>query len=147
MRSHKKSPGRPPIEIDLLQLERLASIQCTDAEIAAVLGVSTDTLARRKTADTNFVNALESGKAKGRATLRRLQWQRATNGSDTMLIWLGKQTLNQTDRAQLTGADGGALQITVITGVPRDDEPPTIEGETAEIGHYQIDTDRADAAD
>jgi hypothetical protein len=41
----------------------------------------------------------------------------------------------------ITGADGGALGITiqVVTGVTRDDEPQTIEAETEEIGHYQID--------
>jgi hypothetical protein len=41
----------------------------------------------------------------------------------------------------ITGADGGALGITiqVVTGVTRDAEPQTIEVEAEEIGHYQID--------
>ena len=36
----------------------------------------------------------------GRATLRRLQWQRANGGADTMLIWLGKQMLGQKDKVE-----------------------------------------------
>jgi hypothetical protein len=41
----------------------------------------------------------------------------------------------------VVGPDGGALAMTiqVVTGVTRDDEPQTIEAETEEIGHYQID--------
>jgi hypothetical protein len=65
--------------------------------MGAVLGVSVDTLARRKRDDPEFVEALETGKAKGRATLRRLQWQCAEAGSNTMMIWLGKNTLGQRD--------------------------------------------------
>jgi hypothetical protein len=41
----------------------------------------------------------------------------------------------------VVGPDGGALAMTiqVVTGVTRGDEPQTIEAETEEIGHYQID--------
>jgi hypothetical protein len=60
--------------------------------------VSVDTLARRKQDDPEFVEALKIGKAKGRATLRWLQWQCADAGSDTMMIWLGKNTLGQRDK-------------------------------------------------
>jgi hypothetical protein len=104
MRSHKKNRGRPRIELDPVQVERLAAILCTNEEIGAVLGVSVDTLARRKQDDPEFVEALEIGKAIGRATLRRLQWQCANAGSDTMLIWLGKQTLGQHDKHTASAA-------------------------------------------
>ena len=112
--------GRPEIEIDTSQVERLAQIQCTDEEMAAVLGCSHDTLARRKADDPAFLDALTRGKAKGRMALRRLQWQRANGGSDTMLIWLGKQLLGQRDKQdhELSGPGGGPV-LTVITGVPR----------------------------
>jgi hypothetical protein len=102
--------GRPRIEFDRKIIERLASIQCTDKEIAAVLGVSFYTLARRKADDPEFVEFLERGRANGRATLRRLQWQRANAGSDTMLVWLGKQTLGQRDRP----ADEDAAAVTPL---------------------------------
>lgn len=36
----KNKGGRPPFVIDFVKLKALAQIQCTDAEIAAVLGCS-----------------------------------------------------------------------------------------------------------
>ncbi len=109
----KKERGRPRIEIDLTQVERLATIQCTDEEIACVLGVSYNTITRRKADDPAFVEALEAGRGKGRATLRRLQWQRAQGGSDTMLIWLGKNVMGQTDKATLAGDPDSPLFPTI----------------------------------
>ena len=32
----------------------------------------------------------------------------------TLLIWLGKQILNQRDKQEITGADGGAIQHETI---------------------------------
>ena len=95
LRTFKKTMGCPLIAIDLALVERLASIQCSDREIAEVVGCSVDTLARRKVSDPEFWEFLQRGKARGRVALRRLQWQRAEAGSDTMLIWLGKQILAQ----------------------------------------------------
>lgn len=118
----KKGAGRPPIEFDLKQIQGLAQIQCTDEEMAAVIGCSVDTLARRKLDDPAFMEALQRGKGTGRAALRRLQWQRANGGSDTMLIWLGKQLLGQRDKESLhIGNEDGASPfiIGVITGVAR----------------------------
>ena len=112
--------GRPEIEFDLKQIERLAQIHCTDEEIAAVVGCSVDTLARRKVNDPDFIEVLERGKGRGRMALRRLQWQRANGGSDTMLIWLGKQLLGQRDKMDqaITGADGGPLSYVVRAPTP-----------------------------
>jgi hypothetical protein len=41
--------GRKPRKIDLADLERLCTLNCTDHEIAAFLNISVRTLARRKT--------------------------------------------------------------------------------------------------
>jgi hypothetical protein len=114
----KGQGGAPPKPIDLATVERLASIACTDEEMAAVLDVSVDTLWRRKRDDAEFREFLERGKGKGRATLRRLQWQRATGGSDTMLIWLGKNLLGQTDRAEISGPDGAPISYVIRSPTP-----------------------------
>jgi hypothetical protein len=45
----------------------------------------------------------------GRMSLRRLQWKKAQEGNTTMLIWLGKQYLGQSDKQELTGKDGKSL--------------------------------------
>jgi AraC-like DNA-binding protein len=77
-------------------VRKLARIQCTIAEISAVLGCSRDTLERR------FRAQIEAGYEHGRATLRRKQWQQAMKGNTTMLIWLGKQVLEQADKAEVS---------------------------------------------
>lgn len=87
--------GRPKLELNEQDIENLASIQCTDEEIAAVLGCSSDTLTR------NYAEALQRGKAKGRASLRRRQWKASQDGNATLLIWLGKQILGQRDQSDV----------------------------------------------
>lgn len=96
----KRSVGRPRFEFDLKQVQALATIQCTDDELGAVLGCSTDTIGRRKQEDPDFAEALKRGKEQGKVSLRRLQWKAAQNGNITMLIWLGKQFLGQRDRME-----------------------------------------------
>lgn len=88
--------ARPRKEIDYTQARRLAEIQCTINEIAHVLGVS-DTKLKR---DAEFREVYDAAREKGRTSLRRMQWNRAKNGSTAMLIWLGKQYLGQTDRVE-----------------------------------------------
>ncbi len=87
-------PGPPKADIDLAVVEQLASIGCTLDEIAAVVGLSKRTLIRREK-DAHFLEAIERGRAKGRASLRREQWKAAQSGNITALIWLGKQLLGQ----------------------------------------------------
>lgn len=103
--SQQKKRGRPPIQINMDLVTTLSSLQCTDEEIAAALKVSVDTITRRKQAMPEFGEALASGKAMGRISLRRLQWQSAKNGNVAMQIWLGKQMLGQRDKFEDTTAE------------------------------------------
>jgi len=59
--------GRPRIKIDYRQVEQLAAMQCTDEEIAAVLGVERSTIKRRKKDDDEFCTAYKKGKERGKA--------------------------------------------------------------------------------
>jgi hypothetical protein len=93
--------GPPMIELDARVVEELASIGATKEEIAAVLGCSVNTLQRRAKDNWEVKVALETGRAKGRASLRRLQWNQAKKGNTTMLLWLGKQLLDQRDHARV----------------------------------------------
>jgi hypothetical protein len=92
-----RKAGRPVKEINWDIVEKLASIQCTDEEIAAVLGVHSDTIKRRKKIP-EYAEVLSNGRAKGRASLRRLQWKAAESGNVTMQIFLGKNLLGQRDK-------------------------------------------------
>lgn len=89
--------GRPKKIIDYELVKSLAEIQCTQAEIAAVLKLSVDTLSR----DETFCGIYKTAMNNGKMCLRRLQWKRAMEGCDTMLIWLGKQYLGQFDKQQI----------------------------------------------
>ena len=122
----KKSAGRPRLEFDFNQVEQLAAIQCTDGEIAAVLGCSRDTILRRKAEDPDFAAAIEKGRESGKASLRRMQWKAASAGNTGMLVWLGKQYLGQTDKQDLrhggTGNEPIAFTLELADGRPVDDD-------------------------
>jgi DNA-binding CsgD family transcriptional regulator len=92
MDEEKKKVGRPKIEIDEDLLLKLASIHCTMKEMVDILGVSEDTL------KNNFSGIIDKGKATGKMRLRRKQLEVALeDGNPTMLIFLGKAILSQSD--------------------------------------------------
>ncbi len=80
------------------QVEMLAQIQCSAKEIAAVLGISFREFERRRAGhhkdDKAFVEALESGRHKGCASMRRIQFEQAKT-SPHMAIWWGKMYMGQ----------------------------------------------------
>ncbi len=85
-------------KIDPIEVEKLAAMHCSTAEIAAFFECSSDTIERR------FAAILIKGKEKGKSKLRRLQWQSAEKGNVVMLIWLGKQYLGQTDKQEMSAS-------------------------------------------
>lgn len=93
----KGAGGRPKKVIDYELVEKLAHIHCTQEEIAEVLGVSVKTLQRNK----EFCRIYKKGISSGKMSLRRQQWKAAERGNTTMLIWLGKQYLEQKDDADM----------------------------------------------
>lgn len=104
--------GRPPKPIDLALVEKLAHIQCTDKEIAYLVGMTPEGFCLRKKGDDELLQCLEKAREQGKASLRRVQWQAAQSGDRTMLVWLGKQYLDQKDvsRHEQTGKDGGPIE-------------------------------------
>lgn len=120
MRS-KNLGGRPPRDIDLKQVEGLASIQCTYEEMAAVLGMSKRQLLRRAKTQA-FLEAVERGNGLGRVSLKRAQHQAAVGGNVTMQIWLGKQILGQRDvtATELSGPAGAPIEHHVSVESARD---------------------------
>lgn len=117
------SAGAPRKKLDLVVMRRAASIGCNAEEIAALLGVGRSTFYKHLEEDVGLQEDLDQAADSGKATLRRMQWQRAAAGSDTMLIWLGKNMLGQTDRHELSGKGGGPVMI--VTGVLRDSDSET----------------------
>lgn len=89
--TEKKKTGRKLLDLDENLIARLASIHCTMKEIAAVVGCSVDTLENR------FSDLIKESREKGKMSLRRWQWQLAEKQNLGMLVWLGKQHLEQRD--------------------------------------------------
>ena len=92
--SSHNAVGRPRVKIDLDILGNLASIGCTQEEIASVVGVSARTLQR------NFAEIIDRFKNKGKASLRKKMWDKAIKKDNTnMQIWLSKNELGMKDRS------------------------------------------------
>jgi len=93
----KRGPGRPRLELDERQIHELASINCSLAEIAAVMDCAVSTL-------ENYQEVIEKARNTGKQSLKRKQWEVAMSGNVTMLIWLGKIQLGQRDQTVVVQA-------------------------------------------
>lgn len=106
--------GRPRIEVNWEDVDKLCAIQCTEEEIAQFLRISVDTLALRCQEDhgMNFPEYFAQKRGVGKVSLRRSQWKLAQEGNPTMNIWLGKQYLGQSDKQStyLSGPDGKPIE-------------------------------------
>lgn len=98
----KKKMGRPVLEIDWLDFEKLCGMQCTAIEIAAWFHVSVDTVERRvkEQYGTTFAEVFAEKSFKGKASLRRKMYELAMTGDRVMLIWLSKQYLGFSEKME-----------------------------------------------
>lgn len=87
--------GRPRLDLNVDDMEKLAAMCCTMNEIASFFGCSVDTL------ENNYSDIIKKGRNKGKMSIRREQYAAAMKGNITMLIWLGKQLLDQQDKTQV----------------------------------------------
>jgi DNA-binding Lrp family transcriptional regulator len=86
-----------PLEITIEAFENAGRWLMTQAELAAHLGVSRHTINRRMQKQ-EYRNAYERGKSLLTKSLRAKQIQMALNGDKTMLVWLGKVVLQQSEQ-------------------------------------------------
>ena len=100
--TEKNLGGRPKKPIDYATLDKLCGIQCTGEECAAILGISYEHLNNQLKRDGNggFLDYFKQKGAQGKMSLRRKQYEVATSGNPTMLIWLGKQWLGQAEKQE-----------------------------------------------
>ena len=108
----RPSAGRKTIPIDLVELEKLCSIHCTDEELAHIFGVSVRTIEKRRK-NPEFAQVMNRGRAKGCISLRRQQMKLVEKGNAPMTIWMGKQWLGQRDVTpiELNGSNGKPARI------------------------------------
>jgi hypothetical protein len=93
-RKNKPGAGRPLMaRLDLEEMGRL--IMCSNAsnrELALIFGVDDKTIAN------NYSAFIAKKRAERRLGLKSEQTKRALRGDTTLLIWLGKNELEQTDK-------------------------------------------------
>jgi len=105
---------RKEIEIDSEQIEALASYGCNVREMADFFKCDESTIRKR------FKAEIAAGISDGKIRLRQKQFDIAMAGNVSMLIWLGKQMLGQSDRMEMDNthdfADGDFKIEIVRTG-------------------------------
>ena len=91
--------ARPLAHIDWDQVDKLCAIHCTGEEQASILGVDYDTLnaACKRDKGIGFSDYFKQKSSGGKMSLRRRQYTSAMDGNTTMLVWLGKNWLGQSD--------------------------------------------------
>ena len=103
---------RPEVPIDMVELEKLCGMHCTDEEVAAFFSVSARTIARRRKVK-KFNEIMDNARAKGRVSVRRSLFRLANNGNVAAAIFLSKNLLGYRDvvNNEHSGLAGGAIQL------------------------------------
>jgi hypothetical protein len=122
-----KKAGRPKKSIDWVLVDSLAKLEASEAYIAECLLnnekaeinskslVAKVKLLQRKIQERyqcNFVRYKEQKLEARKISLRQWQWKAAEKGNVSMLIWLGKQYLGQTDKAKEEDSNNSKFQLT-----------------------------------
>lgn len=95
--------GRPFKPIDQEQFESLCRLHVTKAEMEDFFGVNERTITNwcERTYGVGYYEAYKRFQSEGKISLRRWQWKKAEKLNVPMLIWLGKQYLEQKDKAEV----------------------------------------------
>lgn len=93
--------GRPKIKLDDTKAEIFGKFRATQETMADYFDCSVDTIRRNmQDEDSKFCKAYKKGYANAKMKLSEMQFKIALEGNVTMLIWLGKQHLGQSDKQE-----------------------------------------------
>lgn len=110
----KKKMGRPQIQIDKKEFEKLCALQCTQLEMCSWFDVDENTInawCKREYGKT-FSEVFAAKRGKGKVALRRIQYQLAEK-NPSMAIFLGKQYLGQSDNPQAEEAQAKTIDALI----------------------------------
>lgn len=98
----KQNGGRKLKKIDWTKVENLIVCGCSGVQIAATLGVHYETLYDRclKENKRSWTEYSQEFWEKGNAQLHAKQYQMAMKGDKTLMVWLGKNRLKQSDKIE-----------------------------------------------
>lgn len=108
--------ARPKIEINWSNVDRMLEAGCTGTEVAASLGIHDHTLYNRCKIDNkvSFSDYLAQKRASGNRLLRVEQFKLAMQGDRSMLIWLGKNRLEQTEKQSHVIENLEGLDVSIV---------------------------------
>jgi len=136
----RKKPGRKLINIDIEQVERLASQGLGNTQIARALGVSWDTLDRNRKRSAEFEDALKRGQARGLATVTNSLYQSANDGNVTAQIFYLKNRDSNAWADKVETTFNVDLKNVIDNARERlgNDQEHIIEAKTVDIKEIQI---------
>jgi len=113
----KRQGGRKGVLfVDWDRVDELLECGCTGEEIAACFGMAAQTFYNKVSEkyQMHFISYRQMMKAKGESLLREQQFKKALGlsqlGDNTLLIWLGKQRLGQSETHQDQSINEEALK-------------------------------------
>lgn len=89
------------IEFDLEEVERLAALGLTEEQIGLALGVSQDTITRRKQDTAEFAEAIKKGKAQGIGHVTNRLREQIDNGNVTAILFFLKCRAGWNEHAEI----------------------------------------------
>ncbi len=93
--------GKPHVDITAHEVEKLARLGCNDLDMAYWFECTPSVITAYRKRYGWWQDAEAAGLAQARMSLRQLQMRAALAGNTTMLVWLGKNMLHQSDRSQI----------------------------------------------
>lgn len=111
MESSSRAGRKPWIPPNLKEIEALAARGLTLNQIADALGISDDTLARKRRQLADFADALQKGKATGIAQVANRLFEAAMAGDTTAMIFFLKAQGGWRDRHEIDLNVSGEVQV------------------------------------
>lgn len=111
-----KKVGRKRINLDLEQVENLASRGLGTTQIARAMGVSWDTIDRNRKRSADFEDALKRGQARGLAQVTNSLFTSATDGNVTAQIFYLKNQDPKTWKDRVESVHATINLNEVLTG-------------------------------
>lgn len=105
--------ARPKKNINWNEVDKYLVAGATGTEVAAVLGLHPNTLYRKCEEEHNvsFSEYLEQKREKGNSMLKCKQFDLAMQGDRGMLVWLGKNRLDQSDKKEIKHDADNVIKI------------------------------------
>jgi hypothetical protein len=135
--------GRKPIVIDLAEVERLAGLGLSEAQICNCIGIHVDTLAHRKRQSSIFSEALKRGRDRALAQVSNWLYELCAEKNLGALIWYEKTRGGFSEKLTLEGnqekpnvlaAGGSGNSLATFAPGPVGDSNQLSEGEDDSSG-------------